>query len=435
MHNVEALAAPSLASSPLPIVGRVLQVSVSGGGVPKHPVERAWVSRLGLATDAHTQKTQHGGPHRAVCLFGIEAIRRIAEEGNPIAPGTVGENLTTEGIEWSLQPIGTRARIGSTLEIELAASTTPCRTTAGSFVDGRISRMSIQLHPADSRMYARVLREGEVRPGDPIGLLPPSPESAAQAHLLLNRIDRIERTANVRLWTSARAAGTHVRILHDGELSAAASREVPGPAFNAGYGLRLLPHHARRLLRHLDEAGTTGWIHAEDPPWPEARPEFTMAILAAPLDRTATAEPPVGVTIRAVEPDEADQWSGIALADAPSDTQLRALARAAHGLLATPNVHGLIAEAAGQAVGAGVLHVARGVGLLRAGAVMRPWRGRGIQRALIAARVELARTLECDLVAAHAPAASVSERNLRALGLERIRIRHAYRYTPRPAAD
>jgi len=89
--------------------GRVLQVSVSPGGLPKLPVERAWVGRLGLEGDAHHDDTVHGGPHRAVCLFGIEAIERLQAEGHPLGSGSVGENLTTSGIEWSLLPVGTYA--------------------------------------------------------------------------------------------------------------------------------------------------------------------------------------------------------------------------------------------------------------------------------------------------------------------------------------
>ena len=57
--------------------GRVLQVSVSPGGVPKLPIERAWVGRFGLEGDKHSEPTVHGGPHRAVCLFGIEVIERL----------------------------------------------------------------------------------------------------------------------------------------------------------------------------------------------------------------------------------------------------------------------------------------------------------------------------------------------------------------------
>ena len=81
------------------MIGRVLHVNTSPGGVPKQSVERARVGQLGLEGDAHAHIGVHGGPHRAVCLLGIEVIRRVAAEGHPIAPGTVGENLTTEGLE------------------------------------------------------------------------------------------------------------------------------------------------------------------------------------------------------------------------------------------------------------------------------------------------------------------------------------------------
>ena len=46
--------------------------------------------------------TVHGGPYRAVCLYAIEAIERLQAEGHPVEPGSVGDNLTTSGIEWSL---------------------------------------------------------------------------------------------------------------------------------------------------------------------------------------------------------------------------------------------------------------------------------------------------------------------------------------------
>src|SRR5438094_187218 len=64
--------------------GRVLHVNVSPGGVPKLPVERAWVGELGLDGDRHRHDTVHGGPHRAVALLGIEAIERVQAEGHQI---------------------------------------------------------------------------------------------------------------------------------------------------------------------------------------------------------------------------------------------------------------------------------------------------------------------------------------------------------------
>jgi len=60
--------------------GRIVQLSVSAGGVPKRAVEQARVTRLGLEGDAHQNEKHHGGPERAVCLFSLEAIRALAAE-------------------------------------------------------------------------------------------------------------------------------------------------------------------------------------------------------------------------------------------------------------------------------------------------------------------------------------------------------------------
>ena len=52
--------------------GRVEHICVSGGGVPKNPVESARVTTLGLEGDAQTHTDVHGGPDRAVCLFSTD---------------------------------------------------------------------------------------------------------------------------------------------------------------------------------------------------------------------------------------------------------------------------------------------------------------------------------------------------------------------------
>lgn len=65
---------------------RLLQVNVSPGGVPKLPVPSARVTTLGVEGDRQADATVHGGPHRAVSILAIEAIRRVAAEGHPIAP-------------------------------------------------------------------------------------------------------------------------------------------------------------------------------------------------------------------------------------------------------------------------------------------------------------------------------------------------------------
>jgi MOSC domain-containing protein YiiM len=56
--------------------------------------------------------------------------------------------------------------------LEIASFTNPCKTIKGSFIDGKFVRIAQKLHPGWSRVYARVLAEGEIHPGDTVELTP-----------------------------------------------------------------------------------------------------------------------------------------------------------------------------------------------------------------------------------------------------------------------
>lgn len=151
--------------------GTVEQISLSNGGVPKLSVDVAEVSREGIAGDAHRDKKNHGGPDRALCLFSLEVIEALRSEGHPIAPGTVGENLTVSGLDWSTVLPGSRYRAGE-VELEITGYTSPCKNIAESFVDGEFVRISSKLHLGESRVYARILKPGLIKTGDMITELP-----------------------------------------------------------------------------------------------------------------------------------------------------------------------------------------------------------------------------------------------------------------------
>ncbi len=148
--------------------GRVVSLNVSPGGVPKLPVAAARVTVLGMEGDRQAHPGVHGGPERALCLFSAEVIAALAGEGHPVGPGTTGENVTVAGLDWGQMAPGTRWRLGGEVEIEVTRPTTPCKTIRGSFRDGDFNRIHHALHPGESRVYARVLREGVVRVGDPV---------------------------------------------------------------------------------------------------------------------------------------------------------------------------------------------------------------------------------------------------------------------------
>lgn len=85
-------------------IGSVHAVNVSSGGVPKRRVLSAVVGREGLEGDRQADRRHHGGPERAVTLFSLDLIRALQAEGHPIAPGSIGENLTLEGVRWVASP-------------------------------------------------------------------------------------------------------------------------------------------------------------------------------------------------------------------------------------------------------------------------------------------------------------------------------------------
>lgn len=153
--------------------GIVRQINISPGGVPKLPVDEARVTRLGISGDGHDDTENHGGPLAALCLYSVEEIERLQAEGHPIAPGTTGENITLVGIDWTAMTPGARLALGDEVVIELTDYATPCKTIRNSFTNQEFVRISQKLHPGESRVYARVICEGVIRPGDSARLLPP----------------------------------------------------------------------------------------------------------------------------------------------------------------------------------------------------------------------------------------------------------------------
>ncbi|HEY7654828.1 MAG TPA: MOSC domain-containing protein [Methylomirabilota bacterium] len=150
---------------------RIVQISLSSGGVPKRAVPAARVTALGVQGDAQRDREHHGGPDRALCLFSAERIRALQTEGHPIAPGSIGENLTIEGVDWNVVTPGSYLRLGQEVIAQVTRYTAPCVNITASFLDRDYSRVSQKRHPGDSRVYARVLREGSLTTGDSVQLL------------------------------------------------------------------------------------------------------------------------------------------------------------------------------------------------------------------------------------------------------------------------
>jgi MOSC domain-containing protein YiiM len=153
------------------VVGRLEAINLSRGGVPKQPVFEALITEHGLGGDHQNDSSHHGGPDRAVVLYSLDVIRALQGEGHPIIAGAVGENLTVSGLDWHAVVPGTRLTIGD-VELHITRYATPCNNIRRFFLDDDFMRIFHDRHPGWSRVCARVVRGGIVRPGDPISLKP-----------------------------------------------------------------------------------------------------------------------------------------------------------------------------------------------------------------------------------------------------------------------
>ncbi len=138
-------------------------------GIFKAPISGpVQISRMGVEGDTIVDGSVHGGVDQAVYLYGTEDYAWWASEiGEDISPGTFGENLTTQGIDFSELVIGDQLKIGDVV-LEITAPRTPCFKLATRMADSGFAKKFVRaVRPG---AYARVLKEGIVTAGDKIEL-------------------------------------------------------------------------------------------------------------------------------------------------------------------------------------------------------------------------------------------------------------------------
>lgn len=151
---------------------------------------------LGVEGDAHCgERVKHRSrvrqdptqPNlRQVHLVHGELFAELAGKGFSIAPGEIGENVTTEGIDLLALPRGTRLALGADAIVEITGLRNPCQQLN----DHREGLTQAVLDRAPDGSLIRkagimgiVIAGGTVRAGDAIAVtLPPLP------HLALERV-------------------------------------------------------------------------------------------------------------------------------------------------------------------------------------------------------------------------------------------------------
>ena len=149
---------------------KIISININeNGGVPKHPVDSAYIGTYGVKGDKQNDLKHHGGENRAVCLYSSDLIAQLQKEGHPIFEGSTGENITIQGLDWISLQKGDLLEIGE-VKIELTKPTPPCKTIAKSFINEKFVRISENKYPGWSRWYAKVLIEGKVGINDIVSL-------------------------------------------------------------------------------------------------------------------------------------------------------------------------------------------------------------------------------------------------------------------------
>lgn len=142
--------------------GKVVAVNISEKkGVPKRTIEQGeFRVDHGLVGDAHA-----GNWHRQVSLLGIESINKMKALGiEGLCTGKFAENLTTEGIELYKLPVGTRLRIGETLQ-EVTQIGKECHVKCAIF-----QQIGSCVMPTEG-IFTKVLKDGIIKAGDEIEIL------------------------------------------------------------------------------------------------------------------------------------------------------------------------------------------------------------------------------------------------------------------------
>ena len=142
---------------------KIVSINISDKkGVRKKPVDSAVIrENFGIETDAHASEKWH----RQISLLALESIEKMQAMGLKVGPGDFAENITTQGIDLPVLPIGTKMTIGGEVEAEVSQIGKVCHT-----------RCAIYHQAGDCVMpkegiFVKVLKGGTIKKGDEIKII------------------------------------------------------------------------------------------------------------------------------------------------------------------------------------------------------------------------------------------------------------------------
>jgi cyclic pyranopterin phosphate synthase len=144
------------------IEGRIKAISVSKEkGTQKVNVPIAELKAdFGVVGDAHA-----GNWHRQVSLLAVESIDKMIAKGANVSPGNFAENITTEGIELLELSVGSKLKLGESVELEITQFGKKCHSRCEIF-----EQVGDCIMPREG-VFAKVTKAGKINVGDTIEVI------------------------------------------------------------------------------------------------------------------------------------------------------------------------------------------------------------------------------------------------------------------------
>ena len=142
-------------------------------GLPKMPVESTIVTEWGLEGDYNRfrKKEKDNDRNMAVMIISTDILNALNNEGWPVKPGDLGENLTLANIDYASMVPGQQYKIGD-VELEISIICNPCSNLYKlSYVGEEKGPKFIKTLMNRRGWYARVLKTGQISTGDTVSLL------------------------------------------------------------------------------------------------------------------------------------------------------------------------------------------------------------------------------------------------------------------------
>lgn len=183
--------------------------------IRKSPVDGVvWITAEGVEGDEVANGAGHGGPLRTVYAYASEDRAFWARQlGRELAPGSLGENLATTGIDVTGARPGERWRVGDAL-LEVTTIRTPCFKLAWALEAPRIEQDFRRA--ARPGAYLTVIEEGEVAAGDEVRVVRTREDHGITLGLLAHAVHNDRRLRDEVLEEVdllAPAVAEHLRVL------------------------------------------------------------------------------------------------------------------------------------------------------------------------------------------------------------------------------